>query len=171
MEITKLPELQVRNVEDAPITKGKKSVYPPKFSRTDWAKITIRFLDERAVFITADKKQTQSDYEALGFKDEKRDKPNAAWVFLLSLARNNGETGELPTPISDKIKQRKLQVADRLKAIFKTDTDPFYDPTETRTYRIKIALIPPPTNETRQDALGVDEYLKDTMTEKYEDER
>lgn len=159
MEITKIPELQVRNVEDTSIPKGKKRVHLPKFSPTDWGKVEWRFIDERNVLITADKKQVPSDYEALGFKDEKRDKPNTAWAMLLKLAENGGETHQLPTPIPNTIKQHKRQLADRLKAIFKNDTDPFYEPADTRTYRIKIALLPPqPAEHTRpfDDALTED---------------
>ncbi len=147
MEITKIPELQVRNVEDTSIPKGKKRVHLPKFSPTDWGKITWRFIDERNVVITADKKQVPSDYEALGFKDEKRDKPNTAWALLLRLAQNGGETQQLPTPIPDTIKQHKRQLAERLKAIFKNDTDPFYEAADTRTYKLKIAIIPPQAAE------------------------
>jgi hypothetical protein len=143
MEIVKVPELQVRNVEDTTIVKGKKRIHLPKFKSTDWGKITIRFIDERNVVITADKKQIPSDYEALGFADDKRDKPNTAWAFLRGLADRGGETLPLPTPIPDTIKQHKRQLSDRLKTIFKNDTDPFYEPTDTRTYRIKINLIPP----------------------------
>lgn len=147
MAITEMPELQVRNIEDTPIPKGKKRVHLPKFSPTDWGKIEWRFIDERHVVITAGKKQVPSDYEALGFKDDKRDKPNTAWALLLRLAQNNGETQQLPTPIPDTIKQHKRQLAERLKAIFKNDTDPFYEAADTRTYRIKIALLPPQTEE------------------------
>lgn len=166
MEITGMPELQVRNVEEAAIQKGKKRVHLPKFTATEWSSVNIRFFDERNVFITAGKKQVQSDYEALGFADEKRDKPNTAWAFLLTLARNNGETNELPTPIPDTVKQQKRTLADGLKTIFKNDTDPFYDPSDTHTYKLKIALIPPPIDGVQQDELGVEEYLKETMTEK-----
>ncbi len=143
MAITEMPELQVRNVEDTAISKGKKRIHLPKFQHTDWLKITIRFIDERNVVITADKKQVPSDYEALGFKDEKRDKPNTAWSFLLGLAKNGGETQVLQTPIPDTVKQHKRQLSDRLKTIFKNDTDPFYEASDTRTYRAKLTLIPP----------------------------
>lgn len=143
MEITKMPELQVHNVEDTAIAKGKKRIHLPKFKPTDWSKITIRFIDEQSVVITVGKEQIPSDYAALGFADDKRDKPNTAWAFLRGLADRNGETRQLPTPIPDTIKQHKRQLSDRLKTIFKNDTDPFYEPTDTRTYRIKIAVIPP----------------------------
>jgi len=172
IEITAMPELQVRNAEDNTLTKGKKRIRLPKFKPTDWAKITIRFLDERNVLINADKKeQVVADYEALGFADEKRDKPNMAWAFFYGLAQNNGETKPLPKPIPDNIKQQKRQLSDRLKTIFKNDTDPFHDPTETRVYKIKLNLIPPQSENEETDKLGVQKYLKETMTETEEYEK
>lgn len=169
IEITSMPELQVRNAEDNTIAKGKKRIHLPKFSSTDWAKITWRFVDERNVVINAGKKeQVLADFESLGFGDDKRGKPNSAWALLLNLSRNNGETQSLPTPIPDSIKQHKKQVSDRLKAIFKNESDPFEDPTDSRTYRIKMALIPP-AESAKPDELGVHEYLADTMTEEHEE--
>ena len=161
IEITAMPELQMRNIDDAPVIKGKKRLHLPKFNPTDWAKITIRFIDEQNVIITADKKQVSSDYEALGFADDKRGKPNTAWAFLRGLADHSGETQLLPTPIPDTIKQHKRQLSDRLKTIFKNDTDPFYEPKDTRTYKLKLTLIPPHTErETpfeRRELLTEDE--------------
>ncbi len=165
IEITAMPVIETRNADERSISQGKKRVYPPKFTATDWSNVSIRFFDERSVFITAGKKQVQSDYEALGFADGKRDKPNTAWAFLLTLAQNNGETNELATPLPDTVKQQKRQLADRLKTIFKNDSDPFDDPTDTRTYKLKIGLVPPPVDGVQHDALGVEEYLKETMTE------
>ena len=168
IEISKMPDLNIRNVEDNTLQKGKKRIRLPKFKPTDWSRISIRFIDDRNVLITADKKDVvSSDYEALGFSDEKKGKPNMAWAFFRGLANNSGETKELPNPIPDKIKQQKKQLSDRLKTIFKNDTDPFFEPTETRTYRIKINLIPP-TTEDKEDKYGTKEYLEETMTEEYE---
>lgn len=171
VEITKMPEVQVRNVEDDTMPKGKKRIRLPKFGPTDWSKVTIRFLDERNVFITADKKQVQADYETLGFADEKRGKPNLAWVFFRGLAQNNGETEPLPTPIPDTIKQQKRQLSDRLKTIFKNDTDPFHDPTETRIYKIKIKLEPPQSEGESRDEYGIQEHLKETAVGGHEEKR
>lgn len=158
IEITAMPELRMRNVEDEPIMKGKKRIHLPKFKPTDWAKITIRFVDERNVLITAgDKEQVVADYEALGFADDKRGKPNTAWAFLLGLARHDGETETLPTPIPDTVKQQKLQLSQRLKAIFKNESDPFNDTSETGTYKIKITLIPPQMEQ--ESTYGTREFL------------
>lgn len=164
-----MPELKVKMVEESAIIKGKKRIHLPKFKPTDWSKISIRFLDKFNVLITTDKKEmTPSDYEALGFADEKRDKPNTAWTLLYGLSQNNGETGQLGVPIPETIRQHKKQLSDRLKLIFKNDTDPFYDPTETHTYKIKIELIPPQTEDKESDKYKTKEYLEEKMTEEYE---
>lgn len=168
IQIVGMPEVQVKQTENDVLIKGNKKIHLPKFKPTDWAKITIRFINERDVLITADKKQIQSDYESLGFADEKKKKPNTAWAFLFGLSKSNGETVTLPKPIPDTIRQHKLSIAQKLKTIFKNDTDPFYDSAETQTYKIKIQLIPPQDSEKQEDKYGTKEYLKDTMTEEYE---
>lgn len=167
IEITGMPDLNVRNVEDTNIIKGKKKITLPKFSPTEWGKVHIRFIDENNVYITADKKTSTADFEGLGFCNDKNGKPNTAWKFLLELAKNNGETPVIQSPIPDTIKNQKRVLSDRLKTIFKNDTDPFYDFTETNTYKCKIKLTPPITEE-KGDTLGVSEYLNETMTSEYE---
>ncbi len=136
---------ETRNAEDNGIAKGKNRVYPPHFPSTAWPDVSIRFINEHDVFITAGKKSAQSDYKALGFGDEKRDTPNRAWQFLLGLARNEGATLALATPIPDNTKQLKKQLSDGLMKIFDNATDPFHNPAGTpdHVYRIKLKLIPP----------------------------
>lgn len=162
MEITKMPDLNIRTSDENVVTKNKKKISLPKFSATDWNKVTIRFIDEHNVYITADTKTATADYETLGFRDDKSDKPNKAWVFFFTLAQNNGETMTIPSPVPDTVKQKKRQLSDRLKTLFKNDTDPFYDFTETNTYKMKVKLIPP--TESKEDKYGVGEYLHETMT-------
>ena len=138
-----MPEM--RNVEDNSVLKGKTRVYPPKFSSTAWPNVTIHFINEHDVFITAGAKSAQSNYKALGFEDAKRDTPNRAWQFLVELARNEGATLKLSTPIPDNTKQMKKQLSDGLMKIFDNATDPFHNPAATpdHVYRIKLNLIPP----------------------------
>ncbi|MBP9867288.1 MAG: hypothetical protein KBC41_04415 [Candidatus Pacebacteria bacterium] len=170
IEIVGMPELQVKKTEDNVFIKGNKKIHPPKFTQTDWSKIEIRFLNERDVLITTNKKEVKpADYEVLGFSDDKKNKPNTAWLFLFGLSKNNGESGKLPKPIPDTIKQQKLSLSQKLKAIFKNETDPFYDSTETQTYKIKIKLIPPQGENENEDKYGTREYLEETMTEQYEE--
>ncbi len=148
IEITN-PELIVRNADDSVISKGKKRLHLPHFPTTDWAKISIKFIDEQNVFIEADKKQSTANYQTLGFEDGKKGKPDTAWAMLFALAKNNGETQVLQSPIPEKIRQQKSKLANRLKAIFKNEADPFYDVKENNIYRIKITLLPPQSEEVK----------------------
>jgi hypothetical protein len=149
-------EVMVRNPEEAIVVKKKKRISLPKFSRTEWASVSMRFIDERNVLLMGDTKQISVDYEGLGFSNDKMSTPNRAWHFLFEMAKNGGETKVLPTPIPDKTKQLKQQVADRLRAIFKNDTDPFYDANETKTYKAKFKLIAPAIEpQDQQDGLGI----------------
>jgi hypothetical protein len=157
--IAEIPKLQVEDASDSNIQRARKKISLPKFKRTDWSKVTIMFLTDRDVFIDADNKQKTSDYESLGFADQKSDKPNKAWLFFYGLALNNGETPIFETHIPETTKQYKKQVSDLLKNLFKNDTDPFYDSTETRTYKLKIRLIPPEP-EIEKDK-GISSEIKD----------
>lgn len=147
IEIAKMPELQIRNVEDNTISKGKKRIHLPKFSATDWGKVVWRFLDERNVLIGTKDDMKPSDFQALGFENETSGKPDKIWSWFFDLSARGGETETLSKPIPDTIKQKKLKIATLLKKLFKNDTDPFYDPTETQTYRLKIELIAPQFDE------------------------
>lgn len=169
IEIVGMPELQVKRAEDDVLIKGKKKIALPKFTPTDWGKIEMRFINENTVYIKAGQKTATADYESLGFRNDKNGKPNTAWKFLFELAKNNGETSAIKSPIPDNIKQQKRTLSDRLKTIFKNNTDPFDDFSQSNTYRIRISLIPP-IEENKTDKYGVDEYLTETMTSKYEQE-
>ena len=173
IKITAMPELMVRNIEDNSVQKGKKQIHLPRFPSTPWDKVSIRFLDERNVILSDGKKNNPADFESLGFSNDKTRKPNRAWGLLFGLAKNNGETPPIKSPIPDNVKQLKRQLSDRLKTIFKNDTDPFYDFSETNTYKIKIALILPASNgdDGDNDKYGVRDYLNEAMTSEYEEEQ
>jgi hypothetical protein len=162
-------DLNHKRAEDEVLVKNKKKISLPKFSSTPWDKVEIRFIGKDTVYIKADKKTVTADYEGLGFRNDKNGKPNTAWHFLFELAKNNGETSVIKSPIPDSIKQQKRALSDRLKTIFKNDTDPFYDPTDTRVYKIKINLIPPEEENTETDKYGAKEYMTGLMADGYED--
>ena len=162
IEIEKMPDLNIRNADDNTLTKNKKKISLPKFSHTEWNKAEIRFIDKNTVYLTADKKTATADYESLGFRNDSNGKPNTAWHFLFELAKRNGETLVIKSPIPDNIKQQKMALSDRLKDIFKTTSDPFFDFLETNTYKIRLKLTPP-TDEP-SDRLGINDYLEKTMT-------
>lgn len=151
---------------DGTIVKNKKKVVLPKFPATPYEQISIRFLTDQDVLITTPKKQLSSNYEALGFSNDKEKKPNTAWVLLSLLAKSGGEI-KPPKPIPDTLRQQKRQLADQLKLIFRNQQEPFDDVSETNSYRIKIKLEVIDKDEV-SDPLGTQDYLNETMTEETE---
>lgn len=148
------------------VVKNKKKIVLPKFRSTPWEQISIRFITDQDVLITTPKKQLSSNYEALGFSNDREKKPNTAWVLLSLIAKSGGEI-KVPKPIPDTLRQQKRQLADQLKLIFKNEQDPFEDPLEINAYRLKIKLEVV-EKEASNDPLGSKEYLTETMTEEAE---
>jgi len=149
VEIVSMPVVNTKSLDEAVIAKNKKIISLPKFHPTEWSKIEWRFLDERNVLIGTKDDLKPSDFQALGFENETTGKPDLTWLWLFDMAIRSGETETLPKPIPDATKQKKLKVSNLLKKLFKNDTDPFYDPAETQTYRLKIGLFPPQFEENR----------------------
>ena len=53
IEISKMPDLNVRNIEDNVVVKNnKKRVTLPKFPRTEWSKVLITFIGERDILLS-----------------------------------------------------------------------------------------------------------------------
>ena len=147
VEIVGMPVVQTKNVDENIIAKNKKTITLPRFPATDWGKVEWRFLDERNVLIGTKNDLKPSDFQALGFENETTGKPDLTWLWLFDIAVRGGETETLSKPIPDATKQKKLKVSNLLKKLFKNDTDPFHDPADTQTYRLKIALTPPQFEE------------------------
>lgn len=148
------------------VIKNKKKVVLPKFPPTPWQQISIRFITDEDVLITTPKKQLSSNYESLGFSNDKEKKPNTAWVLLSVIAKNHGEI-KVPKPIPDTLRQQKRQLADQLKLIFRNEQDPFEDVSEVNAYRLKIKLETF-SEEKPDDPFGSQEYINETMIEKAE---
>lgn len=107
------------------VTKGKKRVYLPRFPRTEWAHVSIKFINDGDILLGDNRDRKPSSFESLGCADERNDTPDDAWKFLVSLAIGGGI---LKTPNKrdrEKIKKQKQKMTDILRKIFDNDTDPF----------------------------------------------
>ena len=113
-----------------------------------WEEITIRFLNGDEVQITAREQVLQSNYELMGFQNEKNKRPTFQWDFLKKLSLRNGSlnwdnNNELDTKAINRAKKQKQELSDKLKIYFNTiKDDPFLNYKEENGYRIKIQLIP-----------------------------
>jgi len=184
IEITKLPELQIKGFEEKVILQKpkNKSVQIPNFPKDlRWEQISIRFLNEHEVIIKAADKQLQSTYELMGFQDEKRKLPNKQWVLLRSLAMKNGElswenNNNMSLQETNSVKKQKQLLATGLKAYFQISNDPFEDYKKEKAYKIKLSLfienstpVFPNQEDTYVDDLGIEAFRKEHSPEVYDE--
>ena len=123
-----------------------------------WEEITIKFIDGNDVHITTQRDSYQTNYELMGFQNEKTKKPNAQWKLLKLLALNGGSLNWGNNRIMtakeiDKISKRKQLLSYALKTYFNgVKDDPFYKYNKEDGYRIRINLISEQGSNTEDDS-------------------
>jgi hypothetical protein len=126
IEISKMPDLNIKNVEDNSIIKNnKKRITLPKFPRTEWAKVLITFLDETNILLSDGKSTKPSSFEGIGCDDGRNGKADESWNFLLKLAKGNGQTLPITKRERESEKKQKQKITDILRRIFDNQTEPF----------------------------------------------
>lgn len=126
IEISKMPDLNIKNVEDNSIVKNnKKRITLPKFPRTEWAKVLITFLDETNILLSDGKSTKPSSFEGIGCDDGRNGKADESWNFLLKLAKGNGQTLPITKRERESEKKQKQKITDILRRIFDNQTEPF----------------------------------------------
>lgn len=149
IEISKLPEVKIEGLKE--IMKFKQADGKPKFPfklprGTKWKNITIKFLDDDNVKITAKGKEHTENYKGMGFAGKKD--ASVLWLFLKILAKYYGEIVSSDPDANDKFKKQKELLSEKLENYFGLDyTDPFYpfqiEGKSEKSYRTKFQLIPP----------------------------
>lgn len=140
----------------------KKQLQLPSFQKgLKWEEIIIRFLNGDEVQITAKDKVWQSNYELMGFRNEKNRRPTFQWDFLKSLSLKDGylnweNNNELSIKEMNKVTKRKQKLSESLKIYFYTiEGDPFFGYKEKNFfklengYKIKIQLIPEESSDIK----------------------
>ena len=187
IEITGMPELQIKGFEEKVILQKPKNkrIQLRKFpTNTKWNDIIIQFLNDHEVIVRVKDKTYQTTYEEMGFQDEKKKLPNKQWQFLRLLAFKNGEISwennrDLSLQQINSIKKQKQLLTENLKAYFQIyDDEPFYDYKKEKAYKIKLTLIPESNTKTapdeqkifkEDDELGIEESYKKQTPEIYEE--
>lgn len=137
----------------------------PLFAATSWGGITIRFITDHDVIVQIQRPefQTQSNFDAMGFRDQRTREPIFAWKFLRGLSQTHGETREFTELIPLAARKQKQVLSKKLKKVFGLTDDPFYSSREHRTYKIKINLEPQKIIAKR---LGIDIELAEMAQER-----
>ena len=158
----------------------------PKFpyklpAGTEWTSFTMKFLENDKILIRVNKFEHTTDYREMGFVGKGTNpNPSEAWAFLKVLASLNGELTIKDASSKDKYKKQKELLAKSLKNYFSLDYDPFYPyhsspEKEGNSYKIKITLIPAPTDEQENDAkeysddLGIEEGYNEQTPQVYDE--
>ncbi len=161
LEISKMPELIVRNIEDNTLAKGKKRKPVIELSFPEavkWEKVILKIKEgkqeveifyDNSYIITADYRQLRF------FVGKKQQKPDRQWGFLCALsvlaatdiAQATAENmrfmiTENKTLSINNVQQVKKLLVERLQDIFKTHNDPFQDKRDY--YEPKFTIQPEP---------------------------
>ncbi len=118
--------LNVNNVDENVVRKSNgKNVTLPKFSRAEWIRVSITFLDETNILLSDGKSIKPSSFDGMGCEDGRNGRSDENWAFLLKLARGNGQTSPIGKKERESVKKQKQKITDILRKIFQNDTDPF----------------------------------------------
>jgi len=170
IEISKMPDLNVRSVENNTVVKNKKRITLPRFPRTEWSKVSITMLDDTNMLLSDDRETKPSSFEGIGCDDGRNGKPDENWAFLLGLAKDNGQTSPISKKERESKKKQKQKITDILRKIFQNETDPF----ETETggiYKAKFNIQHNTETKAKMDSKYSDlEEVFSELTEPSQDD-
>jgi polyhydroxyalkanoate synthesis regulator phasin len=111
--------------EGQQVIKGKKRITLPRFSRTEWPRVSIKFVGERNILLGNGAEYKPADFQSLGCADGRNGRPDDSWEFLTRLAKGGGMLAERDKKTREKVKKQKQKITDILRKIFENQTDPF----------------------------------------------
>jgi len=167
----------------------KKNKFPYKLpAGTEWKNFIIQFLNKEEVYIQVNRFKHNENYAKMGFADNRFSvpKPNEGWTFLWVLAKYNGELTIKDPDAKDTYKKQKELVSKALKSYFSMESDPFYPYQETKSYKTRFTLLPPPKEseekgkkyqipqtEVEQDSVDeeIRQYFEEQAPQVYDDKQ
>lgn len=150
-------EKYLKNRSSENIKKNSKDIeaFPFKLpAGVRWENFMVKFLSDYEIKIEVIGKKYNATFRELGLEDSRTKKPNQQWYFLKILSENNGELSCKNPKANPIYKKSKELLSKALKRYFKIDYDPFYSykpsfggEKEKNSYKIKLTLIPMPTEK------------------------
>ena len=126
------------------VTVGAVAAFPSRLD-LQWSEVTIAFVSNDSVKISARGITKTYTFAEIGFKDRRKgDRPDTRWSVLHELARHSGRIdwgtkGAGPDPNRKRIKVISI-LRKRLQAIMGTSEDPFHDYRKMKGYVTKFKL-------------------------------
>jgi len=123
----------------------------PTPSNVSWEDVTIEFLSDREVLISAFNVREKVDYEEMGLdkpSGQGLTKPTNLWELLVNLAKiesnpklNTQQIYKIINPVKDRKNISRLRT--KLKSYFGLEDEPFYSTKEIGYYKPKFKLVWP----------------------------
>jgi hypothetical protein len=109
-----------------------------------WKEVTIAFVSNDSIRVSAHSKSKRFTFAEAGFKDgRKGDLPDTLWDILRVLARHGGEVdrgSKTSQKVKGQMKAAIKEIRKRLKALVGIADDPFYPYREKQAYVAKFTL-------------------------------
>lgn len=112
-----------------------------------WSEVTITFVSNDSVRITARDRSETYTFAQLGFVDRRKgDRPDLVWEFFHGVAKAGGELAWSGSRAASPELQKKAPsyfkaIRQRLRAVFSIEDDPFESYKKAKAYRPKFKLL------------------------------
>lgn len=186
IQIVSGSKMEVEGLQDglksiAKAKKEDKNKFPHKLpAGTRWENFIIKFVDDENVDIQVGQfKHTANYKDIVHLGKGKIPKPSVLWDFLKILAKLGGEISIKDKESRETYKKQKELLTKCFQEYFSIDYDLFFpyhsaEGKESKTYKIKVTLIPLPDQTLNDDGeeeddLGVAEEYKKQTPSLYED--
>ena len=138
------PEQEIARLEEELKRLGSNTSRFPYIAGLRWEEVTITFISDDSVKVSAREVSRKFIFAELGFKDNRKgDMPDTRWALLRELAAHSGEIA-WDTPVERKAKSiAKAAIKDirrKLKAFMGIEDDPFFEYRKLKAYKTKFTL-------------------------------
>lgn len=127
----------------------------PKLDGLRWNEVTIKFVSNDSVRITARGIRRTLSFSEMGFRDSRKaDSPDQQWILLKYMARNGGElrwNDPNPPPDQSKAKHKIKHIRKRISEVLHIDNDPFEPYRKFGCYKSRFILIGSPDEQVASD--------------------
>jgi hypothetical protein len=105
--------------------KGAEGARFPTPPGATWGDVRIRFIDGHTVSVQVRDRASRHGFADLGMASSKNNTPTVAWELLRTIAAEHGHLTWASRKAAPEHRKRKQVLADRLRAFFGIDADPF----------------------------------------------
>lgn len=117
-------------------------VFFPTPADAEWKDVIIRFVDGHTVAVKVMDQTANYHYSQMGMADGRNAHPTKQWDLLRLFAENNGTLTWGSRGADRRNQKRRENLAERLRAFFRIDGDPFEYVEDEKGWRARFKTIP-----------------------------